>query len=129
MVFGGIRAGAGAFLPPPIALPGALIAPGLVLAAMMTLRGWHHVGQRPVDTYDAIIRSTVEQAVLALLIWPFVAVTLGGTVVLYMGFAFALSRLIYWYGVLKSPVAETFAAVATFSATLLSGVWTLLVWV
>ncbi|MEX0280524.1 MAG: MAPEG family protein [Arenibacterium sp.] len=134
VVFGGIRLGAGTFMPPPIALPGALIAPGLVLAAMIGRVAWAQ-GASDEQTSDSpahmqhILRNSVELAVLALLVWPFVAVTLGGSVVLYMGLAFAVTRLAYWYGYNRSDYLRSFGFAATFLPTVLAGVWALIVWV
>ncbi|MEX0339265.1 MAG: MAPEG family protein [Arenibacterium sp.] len=132
VVFGGIRWAGGAFMPPAIALPGALIAPGLVLAAMVGKSAWLRLADGSsgnVAEIERVLRESIEQAVLAMLIWPFVAVTLGGSIVLYMGFAFALTRLVYWYGRQKSDYLRAFGVAATFSPTVLAGIWVLVVWV
>lgn len=141
VVWGGIRAGTGAFMPPPIALPGALIAPGLVMAAMigrLAQRRFFDPDLRdgralplgsPAEIDQRVLINSVEQAVLAMLIWPFVAVTLGGTVVLYMGLAFALARLAFWYGYRRNAYLRAFGFAATFYPTVLSGIWALIVWI
>lgn len=131
VVFGGFRLGAGVFMPPPIALPGALIAPGLVLAAMVGRVAWLRLSDGPAEKLRfsrQILRDSVEQAVLAMLIWPFVAATLVGPLVLYMGLAFALTRLVYWYGHQRSDYLRIFGFAATFFPTVLAGVWALIVW-
>jgi hypothetical protein len=140
VVWGGIRAGAGAFLPPPIALPGALIAPGLVIAAMVArlaqrrffdaelMHGGAFPPDSPAGKDQRVLFNSVEQAVLAMLIWPFVAVSLGGTVVLYMGLAFALARLAFWYGYHRNPYLRAFGFAATFYPTVLAGIWAVVAW-
>ncbi|MFK7752930.1 MAG: MAPEG family protein [Sedimentitalea sp.] len=111
------------FLPAPIALPGAFMAPGLVLAAMVA-RCWasDHATDRDV------LRNTITQAVLAFLIWPFVALTLGGAITVVMGFAFALSCAIYWLGAHVGAPLRQFGFAATFFTTVLAAVWSVVAW-
>ena len=129
------------FLPPPIALPGAFFAPGLVTVAMIGRLAQRRffddeiidgAGFKPgsgawVD--QRVLSNTIEQLVLALVLWPFVALTLGGVVVVVMGFAFALARLAFWAGYHLSPPMRGFGFAATFYPTLVATVWALAAWV
>ena len=129
------------FMPPQIAMPGALIAPGLVMAVMIgRLAARRFFDDDIIDgaTFEPgsaawidqrVLANTVEQSVLAVLVWPFVALTLGGQVVLAMGFAFAAARLAFWIGYHVSPPLRAFGFAATFYTTVLAGVWSVVVWV
>ena len=128
------------FLPPQIALPGAFFAPGLVTLLMIgRLAQRRFFDDTIIDGQDFIqnsrawidqrvLSNTIEQLVLALLIWPFVALTLGGGVVLAMGFAFAIARLLFWLGYHISPPLRGFGFAATFYPTILAAVWSVLAW-
>ena len=128
------------FLPPAIALPGALIAPGLVMAAMvgrLALRRFSDAGLSDGEAYrqgtpgwtdQRVLADTVVQAALALLIWPFVALVLGGGLVLVMGFALALSRVLFWIGCHHARPLRAFGFAATFYTTVVAGLWSILVW-
>ena len=139
VIFAGLNGG-GAFLPPPLAIPGALIGPGLVMIAMIGSLAHRrffddsHVDGQAFETGSPgwvdqqVLNNTVEQAVLAMLIWPFVALTLGGTVVIWMGTAFAAARVLFWIGYRRAPALRAFGFAATFYTTVLAGIWTLIVW-
>ena len=93
------------FVPLPIVVPVATVLPGLVLAAIIGRIAQRRFfddalidGDRPPEASRAeidrrVLLNTVEQCVLALLLWPFVAYTLGGSLVLVMSAAFALARI------------------------------------
>ena len=75
-----------------------------------------------------MLSNTAEQALLALLIWPFVALTMGGQVAVVLGLAFALARLAFWIGYHLAPPLRAFGFAATFYTTVLAGVWSLAIW-
>lgn len=129
------------YIAAPLALPGAFVAPGLVLIAMI---GWlaqrRFLDDAIIDGEDFAPRSrawidqhvlsnTTEQMILALVTWPFVAMTLGGAVVIVMGVGFALARLAFWFGYHLSPPLRAFGFAATFYPTVLASVWSLVVWI
>lgn len=128
------------FLPPPLALPGAFFVPGLVLVAMIgrlaqtrffddtIIDGEEFARNSRAWIDQRVLSNTIEQLVLALVIWPFVALTLGGAVVVVMGVAFAISRVAFWVGYHLSPPLRGFGFAATFYPTILAGIWALAVW-
>lgn len=128
------------FLPPQLALPGAFIAPGLVTFVMIgRLAGRRFFDDAIIDGQDFIpgstawvdqkvLSNTIEQLVLALVVWPFVALSLGGAVVLAMGFGFAIARLLFWIGYHISPPLRGFGFAATFYPTVLAAAWSVLAW-
>lgn len=105
------------YLPAPVALPGALVAPGLALAAMMLARwiGWG--GER----LSATLTETIGQIVLALALWPFVAMTLGGWMAILLGVSLALTRLLAW--VAPGPLLRGLAFAASLLPTLFAALW------
>lgn len=128
------------YLPAPAALPGAFLAPGLVLAAMIgriaarrffddtLIDGEDPAPGSPADIDQRVLRNTAEQLVLALAIWPFAALTLGGAVAIGLGLSFALMRLLFWIGYRWSPPLRALGFAGTFYPTLLAGLWALLFW-
>lgn len=129
------------FVPLPIVVPVATVLPGLVLAAIIGRIAQRRFfddalidGDRPPEASGAeidrrVLLNTVEQCVLALLLWPFVAYTLGGSLVLVMSAAFALARIAFWIGYHISPPIRAFGFAATFYTTVLAALWALVVWV
>lgn len=73
-----------------------------------------------------VLTNTVEQMMLALLIWPFAASWLGGQTVIVMGLAMGVARLAFWIGYHISPPLRAFGFAASFYPTVLAVVWTLL---
>jgi len=128
------------FIMPQLALPCAFIAPGIVLIAMTgrlaarrffddaLIDGADFVAGSPAWIDQRVLSNTVEQLVLALVIWPFVALSLGGAVVLVMGFAFGIARILFWIGYHISPPMRGFGFAATFYPTVLAALWSVLVW-
>ena len=93
--------------------------------------GWYMVGLTYYDTWynDSLTyHKALGMIVLALAIWPFVAVTLGGSVVLVMGFAFGVARLLFWIGYHLSPPLRGLGFAATFYPTVLAAFWSIVVW-
>lgn len=128
------------FIPAPVALPGALILPGLVMAAMIgrlaarrffddaIIDGEGFSPKSGAALDQKVLTNTVEQLVLALVIWPFVANSLGGAVVLALGFGFAVARLLFWIGYHLSPPLRSLGFAATFYPTLVAAIWSVLAW-
>ncbi len=71
-----------------------------------------------------VLQNTVEQMVLALLLWPFVASWLGAVTVIVMGIGLGIARLAFWIGYHLSPPLRAFGFAATFYPTVLAVVWT-----
>lgn len=123
-----------------VALPLAFLAPGAVLAliiASMAARrffdpdlidGEPPVPQSGAQRDQAVLANSVEQVALALLIWPFVANTLGGAVIVVMGLGFALARLVFWLGYHVSPPLRAVGFAATFYPTVVAAIWSVLAW-
>ncbi|MDF0600593.1 MAPEG family protein [Psychromarinibacter sp. C21-152] len=76
-----------------------------------------------------VLRNTVEQAVVALCIWPAISILLytdGPGVVLALTAGFPAARLVFWYGYHKSPPLRAFGFAATAYPTVLALLWALL---
>ncbi|TDE41207.1 MAPEG family protein [Antarcticimicrobium sediminis] len=128
------------YLPAPLALPGAFLAPGLVLAAMIArLAARRFFDDALIDGAAAapgsraeidqrVLHNTLEQLLLALAIWPFAALTLGGAVAIGLGLSFALMRVLFWIGYHLSPPLRALGFAGTFYPTVLAGIWALLYW-
>lgn len=140
-VVGGTQLAGLPFVMPALALPGAFIAPGLVMLLMIgrlaqrrffdddIIDGDDFAVNSPAWVDQRVLSNTTEQLVLALLIWPFVAMTLGGAVVVVMGLAFAISRLAFWIGYHMSPPLRSFGFAATFYTTILAALWSVVAWI
>lgn len=116
-------------------LPGGLVA--LVMVGVLALRrlrdtdviagGALRPGSR-AEIDQRVLSNTVEQLVIALALWPFVALTLGGLVVIWMGVGFALARLVYWLGYHLSPLVKSAGFGAGFYPTVLATLWAVIQW-
>lgn len=130
----------GGFMPANVALLTAFFVPGLVMLAMVgrlaqrrffddsIIDGQAFAPGSPAWVDQRVLANTTEQVVLALAIWPFVATTLGGFVVLVMGVAFGIARLLFWIGYHLSPPMRGFGFAATFYPTVLAAFWSVAVW-
>lgn len=130
----------GPFLPANVALLTAFFIPGLTMLAMIgRLAQRRFFDDEIIDGQDfapgsaawvdqRVLANTAEQIVLALAIWPFVAVTLGGLVVLALGVAFGIARILFWIGYHLSPPLRGFGFAATFYPTVLAALWSIVVW-
>ena len=139
VVWGGQRLSIG-FVPLPMVAPFALTVPGLVLLALIGRLAQRRFFDDALIDGEAtapgsaawvdqrVLGNTVEQGVLALLTWPFVALTLGGSGVLAMGGAFGLARIAFWAGYHLSPPLRAFGFAATFYTTVLATLWALAAW-
>lgn len=129
------------YLPAPVALPVAFLAPGLVLALIIgrlaqrrffddaIIDGEPFSPGSPAKIDQRVLANTVEQLVLALAIWPFAAVTLGGAVAIALGLSFAVMRLLFWGGYHLSPPLRGLGFAGTFYPTVIAGIWALAVWI
>ncbi|MFC4667793.1 MAPEG family protein [Seohaeicola nanhaiensis] len=139
VVWGAQRAGL-AFMTPLVGVPLAMAPVGLVMTLMIGRLAQRRFFDDRVIDGDAfppgspgwvdqrVLSNTAEQALLALLIWPFVALTMGGQVAVVLGLAFALARLLFWIGYHLSPPLRALGFAATFYTTVLAGLWSLAVW-
>lgn len=81
------------------------------------------------DIDQRVLTNTSEQLLLAIILWPFVALTLGGVVVIYLGVGFAVARLLFWIGYHISPALRAFGFGATFYPTLVATIWAIVKWI
>lgn len=113
-------------------------APGLVLIVMV---GWIAAqrffradlidGDAPppgshADINQRVLRNTVEQAVIALCVWPplsFILLDDGLGVVMALSVNFAVARILFWIGYHVSPPLRAFGFAATMYPTVLAFVW------
>lgn len=128
------------FIPFALALPGAFVAPGLVMVMMIgrlaqrrffddaIIDGAPFAPGSGAEIDQRVLNNTVEQLLLALVLWPFIAATLGGAVVIAMGLGFAVARLLFWVGYHVSPPLRGFGFAASFYPTVLGTLWALAVW-
>lgn len=125
------------FVPFNLALIYAFLPAGLVMGlqiAWIALRRFNEPGLMdgveptagsPADIDLRVQRNTVEQCVLSLLLWPFIATSLGAITVVAMGVSFGVARLVYWVGYRLSPPLRMLGFAASFYPTVLGVVWAL----
>ena len=128
------------FSPLPVILPLVMVPAGLVMLLMIgrlaqrrffddaIIDGEDFTPGSPAWVDQRVLANTTEQALLALLIWPFAGLTLGPSVIIIMGVAFAVARIAFWVGYHISPPLRAFGFAATFYTTVLAAVWSLMVW-
>ncbi|MFD3190574.1 MAPEG family protein [Sedimentitalea sp. HM32M-2] len=138
---GGVHLADPAYLPPALALPGAFFVPGLVLIAMIgrlaqrrffddaLIDGEEFAPGSPAWVDQRVLSNTMEQLVLAIAVWPFVAFAAGGAVVLALGVGFGIARLAFWIGYHAAPPLRAFGFAGTFYPTILAAIWTLAIWI
>lgn len=80
------------------------------------------------DIDQRVLTNTIEQLVLALVLWPIVGLVLGGAAVLSLGIGFGVARVAFWVGYHTSPPLRAFGFAATFYPTIVAFVWSILVW-
>lgn len=118
----------------------AFLAPGVVMALMVArLAQRRFFDDAAIDggAFEAgsggeidqrVLANSVEQAVLALCIWPAAAVILQGDgpgVIMALGLGFAVARGAFWVGYHLSPPLRGFGFAATFYPTLAVAGWAL----
>jgi len=77
------------------------------------------------DIDQRVLTNTMEQMVLALLLWPFAITYLGAVTVIVMGLAMGIARLAFWIGSHGFPGLRAFGFAATFYPTVLATGWSL----
>ena len=139
LVWGGQNVAIG-FVPLNMVVPLAMVVPGLVLMVVIgrlaqrrffddtLIDGQDFAPGSPAWVDQRMLTNTAEQTLLALLLWPFVAFTLGGAVVVVMGLGFGVARIAFWTGYHRNPPLRAFGFAATFYPTVLAVLWALAVW-
>lgn len=128
------------YIAAPVALPTALFAPGLVIIMMIGCLAFRWLIHKELFDHDpepgsgywidrSVLANTTEQVILALITWPFIAVSLGGAVVIAMGVGFAITRLLFWIGFHVSRPLCVFGLSGTFFPTVLASIWSVVVWI
>ncbi len=128
------------FLPLNVALIAGLLPGGLFLLAVIGRLAQQrffdddiidgepfHVGSS-ADIDQRVLTNTVEQLVLAMVLWPFVGLVLGGATILALGISFGVARIAFWIGYHKSPPLRAFGFAASFYPTIAAFLWSILVW-
>ena len=128
------------YIPTPVALPFAFVAPGLFLAVVIgflaqrrffddeIIDGEPFAPGSPNEIAQRVLTNTVEQLVLALAIWPLATASLGGAVAISLGLGFAAMRVLFWIGYLSSPPLRALGFAGTFYPTVVAAVWSIWVW-
>lgn len=125
------------FIPVNLALIYAFAPAGLVMALMIltiAIRRFTSPAQADGHAFpehsrgaidQRVLSNTVEQMVLALLLWPFAAMQLGAITLIVLGVAMAIARLVYWLGYHVSPTLRLFGWSASFYPTVFAAIWCL----
>lgn len=112
---------------------------GLLLAVMIgrlaqrrffddrIIDGQGFVQDTPAEIDQRVLTNTLEQAVLALCLWPVAGLVLGGNLLIVLGFSFVVARLFFWVGYHLSPPLRGVGFAATFYTTGVAGLWALAV--
>ncbi|MGV6846994.1 MAG: MAPEG family protein [Marinibacterium sp.] len=128
------------FFPLNTAIIGALVPGGLVMLALVArlaqrrffddamIDGEMYPPGSAAEIDQRVLTNTAEQLLLAVVLWPFVALTLGGLVAICLGIGFALARLAFWVGYHLSPPLRAFGFAATFYPTVLATLWSVVWW-
>jgi hypothetical protein len=123
------------FIPVNLALIYAFAPAGMIMALMIltiAIRRFRNEARADGSAFapgsggdidQRVLSNSVEQMVLALLLWPFAAMQLGAVTLIVLGIAMALSRLIYWLGYHVSPLLRLFGWSASFYPTVIATVW------
>lgn len=118
------------------ALAVSMLGPGAVLIAVIgrlaqrrffddaIIDGQPFVPGSAAEIDARVLSNTVEQALLALLIWPAVGYLSGAPgVPVALAIGFVLARLAFWIGYHIAPPMRAFGFAATFYPTVLALVW------
>ena len=130
----------GGFMPINVALTAAFLPSGLVALAMVASVALRRLGDDDVvaggalkpgsraDTDQRALANTVEQIVVALAVLPFVALALGGFVVIWIGLALAAGRVLYWLGYHLSPAVKSLGFALGLYPTVIALGWSVVNW-
>lgn len=81
------------------------------------------------DIDQRVLTNTIEQMVIALAAWPFVAtMTVGTALTVVLGGGFAVARVLFWVGYHVSPPLRAFGFAASFYPSILAPLWALYLW-
>lgn len=128
-------------LQPGEALPLALLFPAATLIAMIgriaqrrffdpdLIEGQHAEAGSPADIDQRVLTNTVEQALIAVLVWPFVAMVQGGAATILLGAGFMAFRALFWIGYHRAPPFRAMGFAGTFYSTVLALLWSLVTWI
>ena len=123
------------FIPVNLALIYAFAPGGFVLALMIgtlatrryfnaeIIDGDAFLPGSAADIDQRVLRNTVEQLVLALCLWPFVAMQLGAVTVIALGVSFAIARLLFWIGYRIAAPLRALGFAASFYPTVFAAIW------
>ncbi|MBT8460438.1 MAG: MAPEG family protein [Boseongicola sp.] len=118
----------------------AFLGPGLVLAVMIFGSALQRLrldtptenargSARDINT--EVLRSTLEQTILALCLWPaigFLAADDGPGLLVALGFTYPIVRFAHWLGYHFSLSLRSFGFSATFFATVFALIWAVGIW-
>ena len=123
------------FIPLNLALIFAFLPAGLVMFLLVGLIAFRRFSNEELidggapeigtaaDIDQRVLRNTVEHSLMALLIWPFIAMSLGSVAVIALGISFGVTRLAFWAGYHASPPLRMFGFAASYYQTLLGTLW------
>ena len=129
--------GAQPFIPINLALIYAFVPGGLVMMlVVLRIAERQFFSDEPMDSAapgqgsragidQRVLSNTLEQMVLALLLWPFAVTYLGAVTVIAMGVSMGVARLAFWIGYHVSPTLRLFGWSASFYPTVLATFWSL----
>lgn len=121
----------------------AFLGPGLVIALMVFWSAMRRFGTEalrdgeapekgtPADIDARVLNNTIEQAILALCLWPaigFLAADDGPGLLVALNIAFPFARIAFWVGYRISPALRLFGFSATFYATIFALLWAVGIW-
>ena len=130
-------------MPPLEALALWGLLPGLVLLVQIGVLGQRRFKKdaiieggapatgSPAEIDVRALRNTVEQLLLAVLVWPALALHLPAErlgVVPALACGFVVARLLFWAGYHRSWRARAFGFAASFYPTVLAAAWALWLW-
>lgn len=120
------------------ALACAFLPTGIVLMALVArlamlrfaddalINGQPFVPGSPAARLQAILRNSVEQALIAACVWPFIALASGpdgSDIVLALGLGLGVTRIAFWVGYAASPPLRAFGFAGGFYPTVLAVIW------
>lgn len=123
------------FIPLNLALIFAFLPAGLVMILLVGLIAFRRFSNEelmdggvpecgtPADIDQRVLKNTVEHTLMGLLVWPFIAMSLGAVAVIALGISFGIARLVFWVGYHAFPPMRVFGFAAGYYPTLLGTIW------